>query len=208
MQTEIFLAQLAAERRHEQARSRKAIHPPKDFALQPDLELAVRRRWFVSPVFAQTIFPPRAACVGVPDNDPEQIAHWAALYGDTCNWAFFPSPECPVLEINLPLARQSLEWLADRDGWDWLRTLRFRAGDLWFAMLRPPAGEICLRATRLPGLRLLYNNSSLLVPPSRIRDQSHLEYADPRPEPTAVPASIFDPVPGVEFDPEMISHLN
>lgn len=205
MQVNTFLTQLAAQRRHEQALARSAITLPDGFRLDADLELAVRYRWLVSPVFAQTIFPPRAACAGVPDNNPEQISSWAANYGDTCNWAFFPSPECPVLEISLPLARYSLEWLLDRDNWDWRRTLRFRAGNLWFAMLSGPASATCLRTTQLPGLRLLYNgNSGLLIPPSRICDANPLEYADPRLEPTPVPASIFDPVPGVEFAPEMI----
>lgn len=141
----------------------------------------------------------------MPDNDPEQIYYWAAIHSDTCNWAVFPSPECPVLEISFPLTRYSLEWLSDRDNWDWRRTLRFRASNLWFAMLIGPVGARCLCTTQLPGLRLLHNgNSGLLIPPSRIRDGSLLEYADLRLEPTAVPASLFGPGSGVEFDPEVI----
>lgn len=194
MQVDTFLAQLAAERRHERARSRQPISLSEGFTLQTDLEVAVRNRWFISPVFAQALFPPRAACFGVPDNDNEQVSSWAALYGDTCNWALFPSPQCPVLEINLSLARHSLEWLAHHEGWDWRRTLRFGAGNLWFAVLRPPGRETRLRATRLPGLRLLYNNNaSLLIPPSRIRDESRLEYVDPRAPLGEAPHSLFVP---------------
>jgi len=179
MEADVFLQQLAAGRRLEQARSLTARGLPRGFRLDQDLALAIRNRWFLRPVLARSPFAPPAAYAGEPDNNPAVIASWDATYGANANWAFIPGPESCVfgLEIDSHLAGSSLEWLFGEDGLDPDRTVSFRARSsrIWFALFRWPDSGLPNPEPHLPGI-IVHSSGSLLIPPSHFPSGARLEY--------------------------------
>lgn len=188
-----FLAELAAKRRAEQARARTALQLSPNFRLPRELELAIKYGWFLQPVFARSTYAGRSARTGVPDNSREQIEYWAATYSD-CNWELTVGRDSDVMaiEVDMQVAQESLSALGGDDLSAFERTLRYEAGARRSVALFHYAGKICRCA--LPGIRVLSDGETLLVPPSRLSRDVELSYADPFAAPGDPPKRLFEPV--------------
>ena len=66
-----YVQNLSQVRRLEQARSLHTAEPANPFGLDPDLNLAIDRGFFIQPVLGERIS--RFSLVGVPENSPDQI---------------------------------------------------------------------------------------------------------------------------------------
>ena len=191
MHPETFLQQLIARRRFEQAQACSSTVLGADFKLPAALSVAIQNHWVISPVLARSPFAPRAAYVGEPDLNPAVIAYWAATYPDA-NFALVPGPESGVfgLQIDPRKAKYLLQSLDEEEGWDWQQTLRFRAGNSWYAMLAWPEAGLRTSSPSLPGI-VVHSRGPILIPPSQSVDDIRLEYDDPRLGPADPPVSLF-----------------
>jgi hypothetical protein len=175
---ETFLAAVAAKRQAEQERNRPALALPPDFTLPRDLEIAAMNRWMVRPVIAQSLYAADRAKVGIPDNMRAQIDYWDSLYKG-CNWELTVGRDSGVIAVTADMwaASESLRLLYRGDWTAFESTLRFESGAYrWIALFH--YAENILRR-RLPGLRVLSEGETILVPPSRLDRGIELCYTDP-----------------------------
>ena len=131
-----YVRNLNLDRRQEQASSLPTVELDNPFNLNPDLNLAVVRNFYVQPVLAEKIS--RFSLVGVPDNSPEQIAAWAAVHKN-CNWALaLEDSGVLALEIEPVLSLDAIAWISHRSGFEWKSTLQFKSGGRHYAFLANP----------------------------------------------------------------------
>ena len=186
-----YVRNLNLDRRLEQARSLPAAEDANPFSLDPDLDLAIKRGFFIQPALAEKIS--RFSLIGVPENSPHQIASWAAAYKN-CNWAFaLEDSGVLALEIEPDLSLDAIAWISHRSGLEWKRTLQFYSGSHHYALLAKPQSEFRNPGATFPGLSLL-SRGSLIIPPSR-RSGVTLRYTDRRAPILEAPPSLFLPSP-------------
>jgi len=186
-----YVRNLNLGRRQEQACSLAAVEPSNSFNLEPDLNLAVVRGFYIQPVQAEKIS--RFSLVGVPENSPEQIAAWAAAHKN-CNWALaLEDSRVLALEIDPDLSLDAIAWISHRSGLEWKRTLQFNSGSHHYALLARPQTEFRNPGTTFPGLSVL-SRGSLIIPPST-RSGMTLRYTDRRASILDAPPSLFLPSP-------------
>ena len=186
-----YVRNLNLGRRLEQAASLAALEPANSFSLDPDLNLAVVRGFYIQPVLAEKIS--RFSLVGVPENSPEQIVAWAAEHKN-CNWALaLEDSGVLALEIEPDLSLDAIAWISHRSGLEWKRTLQFNSGNHHYALLARPQAEFRNPGTTFPGLSVL-SRGSLIIPPST-RSGVTLRYTDQRAPILEAPPSLFLPSP-------------
>jgi hypothetical protein len=186
-----YVRNLSLGRRLEQASSLPAAEAANPFNLDPDLNLAIDRGFFIQPVLAEKIS--RFSLVGVPENSPEQIAAWASTLKN-CNWALtLEDSGVLALEIEPDLSLDAIAWISHRSGLEWKRTLQFYSGSHHYAFLARPQSEFRNPGTTFPGLSLL-SRGTLIIPPST-RSGVNLGYTDRRAPILEAPPSLFLALP-------------
>ncbi len=186
-----YVRNLNLDRRREQACSLPSVEPANPFYLDPDLNLAVVRSFYIQPVLAEKIS--RFSLLGVPENSPEQIAAWATAHKN-CNWALaLEDSGVLALEIEPDLSLDAIAWISHRSGFEWKLTLQFKLGSRHYAFLARPRTEFRNPGTSFPGLSVL-SRGSLIIPPST-RSGVTLRYSDRRAPILEAPPSLFLPSP-------------
>jgi hypothetical protein len=119
--------------------------------------------WRVTPILAHsTSASVKSSMAAVPTSDPSALA-LSAIEG--CNWAVATGRGLLILEVDVQEGMRSLRQLC-ADEWDWHDTLQFRCAALRFFAFRHPEPRVRYLGARFPGLKLHWEGSAVLIPPS------------------------------------------
>jgi|CZKL01.1.fsa_nt_gi hypothetical protein len=161
-----FLGEIAASRQRAQIAERAALVATPDLSISPALEVALRHRFLISPVLAQSPSPHHSAYVGEPSCDRKQIEYWVATLGNVNrSLQIGEKSRVVALEIeDLCSAVPTLTDLADEDS-SWQDSLQFTIGPRRFVLfeyapfLRPLIG--------FAGIKLhIREGNRIPIPPS------------------------------------------
>ena len=176
-----FLAEVAENRRQAQSAARSGCTfaaSQDDFPA--DLDLILKHGGLIQPQLARSPFAPRAARVGVPTRDREQVEYWWRCYGDEANWTL-DTQGASMLAIEFSAYIEPYR-LFRRPGEHqaFTRTLRFRASTRGFALFSIPPGRSISRGWH----SCVHWRNPLLIPPSRLlsgsdENEVELSYLDP-----------------------------
>ena len=157
---EVFLANLQVSAASATINSTLA-HPDLS-ALPPSILRLCRSGWRMAPILAHsTSASIKGSMTAVPTNDEALLVLSAR---DRCNWAVATGHGLAVLEVNEE-GQRSLRYLCG-DDWEWRETLEFRCGASRFFAFHHPSRRIRFLGSRFPGLRLHWEGSAMLIPPS------------------------------------------
>jgi len=147
--------------------------------LPVEVHQAASRRWRLLPIPVLGRFATAAAeHEGAATCDLIVLEQWAIEFPD-CNWALISGEASGVfvLEVDSLCGRTALHTL-NEDERDCEETLQAKAGNMWHAFYRWPAGLTLVKKVVAPGLRIR-ENELVLIPPSRQRSGDLHAYVDP-----------------------------
>jgi hypothetical protein len=125
----------------------------------------LNRGWAVAPVRAHSISASiSGSMIASPTTCIASLVK-VARQNPNCNWALATGRSLLVLEVDTEIGLPALRYLADEDS-SWCETLRFRSGAIHFFAFHYSGRRVRFLGNRFPGLRLHWNGSAVLVPPS------------------------------------------
>lgn len=127
-------------------------------ALPPSILRFCKFGWRMAPILAHSI---KSSITAVPTCDGASLALSAR---DRCNWAVATGHGLAILEVNEE-GQHPLRYLC-ADEWEWRETLQFRLGASRFFAFHHPERRIRFLGGRFPGLKLHWEGSAVLIPPS------------------------------------------
>jgi hypothetical protein len=131
--------------------------------LPPSIVRVCELGWRVAPVLAHSISASiKGSMITAPTNDVSLLASSAR---ERCNWAVATGRGFLILEVDLERAQHSLRSLCS-DEWGWRKTLSFRCRTSRFFAFSHSDRQVRFLGSRFPGLRLHWEGSFVLVPPS------------------------------------------
>jgi hypothetical protein len=124
--------------------------------------------------------------------DLVELQAWLDMY-PFARWALATGQTSGVIAIEIDAcAKPALQALAGRNGeWCDEEPLQVQTGDRIYAFLSVPQGMCLCRKWIAPGIRVLGDGDSVLLPPSRVSGVP-LEYADPDAAVPKVPKWLLD----------------
>ncbi len=133
--------------------------------LPPSIVHALNGGWAVAPVFTHAHSASiKRSMAGFPTTDPASLVPLARA-NPKCNWAVETGNGLLVLEVNTEFGLRSLRQLC-QGKWGWRRTLEFCDGPVHFFAFHHRGSRVRALGDRFPGLRLHWNGSPVLLPPS------------------------------------------
>jgi len=119
--------------------------------------------WRVAPILAHsTSASIKSSMTAPPTSD---ILSLALSAHERCNWAFATGRGLLILEVNLEEAYHSLQCLCGGE-WGWQETLRFRHRTSRFFAFSHSERQVRFLGSRFPGIKLHWEGSAVLIPPS------------------------------------------
>ena len=158
---EVFLANLQGSAAS--ATKTSTLTLPSLSALPPSILRLCKLGLRLAPILAHsTSASIKGSMTAVPTSDEASLALSAR---DRCNWAAATGHGLAILEVNVEEGQRSLRYLCG-DEWEWCETLEFRRGASRFFAFHHPSRRIRFLGSRFPGLKLHWEGSAVLIPPS------------------------------------------
>ena len=144
------------------------------------LTSALKRRWHIAPVLAQSKNFSVKALAGRPTNDFVQVSHWWEQYFQSgCNWAveLGARSDLLIMEFDYNVGRRMLPHLCGNN-WSWRTTLQFTDQNSRFVCFHYSGQPLRDIGRDFPGVRI-HSRSCILIPPSTYSTGAQLSYLNP-----------------------------